>query len=94
LVVSTASIWEITIKVQRGRLAIPATPEYFNFQFSRLGINRILSVDPSHVYGLLRFDPIHKDPFDRLLAAQCAVDRMQLISADKVFRKYPIEVVW
>jgi PIN domain nuclease of toxin-antitoxin system len=37
---------------------------------------------------------VHRDPFDRLLVAQCVVERMQLVSADRIFRKYPVEVVW
>jgi PIN domain nuclease of toxin-antitoxin system len=94
LVASTVSLWEIAIKSQGGKLDVPATPEYFDFHFSRLGIRRVLSVDPSHTYALFKLPPIHKDPFDRLLVAQCVAERMQLVSADRIFRKYPIEVVW
>jgi PIN domain nuclease of toxin-antitoxin system len=94
LVVSTVSLWEIAIKSQGGKLDVPATPEYFDFQFSRLGIRRVLSVDPSHTYALFKLPRIHGDPFDRLLAAQCVVERMHLVTADRIFRKYPIDVVW
>jgi PIN domain nuclease of toxin-antitoxin system len=94
LVASTVSLWEIAIKSQGGKLHIPATAEFFDVHFARLGIRRVLSVDPGHAYALFKLPPIHRDPFDRLLAAQCVVERMRLVSADRIFRKYPVDVVW
>ncbi len=94
LVVSAVSLWEIALKVHAQKLDLPATPEYFDTHMRILGIRRVLSISPVHVYATLKLPPIHKDPFDRLLAAQCVVERMQLVSADRIFRKYPVEVVW
>ena len=39
-------------------------------------------------------DPVHKDPFDRLLVAQAQVEGMALASADHVFTSYPVSLVW
>jgi len=36
----------------------------------------------------------HRDPFDRLLAAQALVERMPIVTRDRVFRKYGVRVVW
>ncbi len=94
LAASTVNIWEITIKTQQGNLEIPVGPEYFDFQFSRLGIRRVLNVNPNHIYALLKLPRTHKDPFDRMLAAQCIVEKMTLVTSDRIFRKYPIETIW
>ena len=94
LVVSTASLWEIALKVHARKLELPATPEYFDTHMAHMGVSRVLSVSPVHIYATLKLPSIHKDPFDRLLAAQCVVENMSLISADRVFRKYPIQSVW
>jgi PIN domain nuclease of toxin-antitoxin system len=94
LVLSAVSLWEIALKVQARTLDLPATPEYFDAHMTILGVRRVLSVNPIHIYATLKLPRVHKDPFDRLLAAQCVVERMQFVTADRIFRKYPIEVVW
>jgi PIN domain nuclease of toxin-antitoxin system len=94
LVVSTASLWEIALKVHARKLDVPTTPEYFDTHMATMGVGRVLSISPVHVYASLKLPRVHKDPFDRLLAAQCVVERMHLVTADRIFRKYPVEVVW
>ena len=94
LSVSTVSLWEIMIKSQLGKLKISPTPEYFEFQLARLGVRRVLGISPSHIYTLLKLPPIHKDPFDRLLAAQCVAERLSLVTADPVLQQYPIQSIW
>jgi PIN domain nuclease of toxin-antitoxin system len=94
LVVSTVSLWEIALKVHARKLDLPATPEYFDTHMGILGVRRVLSISPAHIYATFKLPPVHKDPFDRLLAAQCVVERMHLVTADRIFRKYPVEVVW
>ena len=37
---------------------------------------------------------IHKDPFDRMLAAQASVEGAVLLSADPIFAQYPVNVLW
>jgi PIN domain nuclease of toxin-antitoxin system len=94
LVVSSASLWEIVLKVHAGKLDLPATPEYFDTHMTHIGVSRVLSVSPAHIYATLKLGRIHSDPFDRLLAAQCVVEEMSLVSADRIFRKYPIQSIW
>jgi PIN domain nuclease of toxin-antitoxin system len=94
LVVSSVSLWEIALKVHARKLDLPVTPDYFDIHMAKMGVRRVLSISPAHIYATFRLPPVHKDPFDRLLAAQCIVERMHLVTADRIFRKYPVEVVW
>jgi PIN domain nuclease of toxin-antitoxin system len=94
LVVSSVSLWEIALKVHARKLDLPATPEYFDTHMAKMGVRRVLSISPAHIYATLKLPPVHKDSFDRLLAAQCVVERMHLVTADRIFRKYPVQVVW
>jgi PIN domain nuclease of toxin-antitoxin system len=94
LMISIVSLWEIAIKVEVGKLDLPATPEYFDVNMTGIGIRRVLSIDQAHVFATLSLPRVHKDPFDRMLAAQCIVEKMTLVTSDKIFRKYPIDTIW
>ncbi len=94
LMVSVASLWEIVVKKQAGKLELPATAEYFRAHMSQLGVGEVLAIQPSHIYRLNELPIDHKDPFDRLLIVQCQVERLVLVSADPIMRRYAIEAVW
>jgi PIN domain nuclease of toxin-antitoxin system len=93
LFLSIASLWEIALKVDSGKLDLPTTPAYFDTHMTILGA-RLLHISPAHIHATLSLPKIHKDPFDRMLAAQCVVEKMHLVTTDKIFRKYPIETLW
>jgi len=94
LFVSVASLLEIVLKKKAGKLALAATADYFQSNMSQLGVGEILPVQPAHVYRVNELPLHHKDPFDRLLVAQCQVEGLVLLSADPMMKKYPIQVVW
>ncbi len=94
LVLSTVTLWEIVVKVGLGKLSMPATPQYFASHMDHLGVRSVLPILPAHVYELLKLPDVHKDPFDRLLVAQCRIEKMTLVSADPVLSDYPIRLIW
>jgi PIN domain nuclease of toxin-antitoxin system len=94
LILSCVSLWEISLKVQAGKLELPATPEYFETHCSRLGILRILAIQPAHIYRLQLLPPVHFDPFDRLLVAQAQVEDLRLLTGDRVMKKYLPDLIW
>jgi PIN domain nuclease of toxin-antitoxin system len=91
---SVASIWEILIKVQTGRLPLP-TPagRYLVKELSRNRIE-VLPITLDHVLRLESLSPHHRDPFDRLLIAQSMEQGWPIISADPMFKKYSVDVIW
>ncbi len=76
---SIASVWELTIKHNKGSLAF-ATQDILEaiekFDFT------ILQVTPDHVLGLKDKVLTHKDPFDNMLVAQAKAEGLKLITAD------------
>jgi len=90
---SVVSVWEILIKSDLGKLTLARPLREILGRQQANGI-LILAVSLEHVLQLESLPRPHKDPFDRLMAAQAAVEEMTLISADKVFAQYPVRVLW
>ena len=94
LSLSIASIWEILIKVQSGKLKFPrpAGP-YVLTKLAENSIKRLpISID--HLLALERLPMHHRDPFDRMLIAQSMEEDWPIITADPMFKQYPIRVIW
>lgn len=93
IAVSVTSVWEILIKSDLGKLKLTTTLREILDRQRANGIS-LLSISVDHVLQLERFPRLHKDPFDRLIAAQAAFEQMVLISGDNVFANYPVKVLW
>jgi len=91
---SVASIWEILIKVQIGKIPLPepAGP----YLTKKLVENQIeiLPISLDHALRIESLPNYHNDPFDRMLVAQCLEENLPLVTADRVFSRYPVEVIW
>jgi len=90
---SAASVWEMAIKVSLGRLVLPAPVDEYVAQKQAEGFG-MLSIDWPHAAAVEKLPFLHRDPFDRLLAAQALAERLPLVSADPVFREYGVKVIW
>ncbi len=93
LLLSIASIWEIQIKHQLGKLAF-VTPLAELIAIQRK-VNRVtlLAVEPAHIFALQELPPLHKDPFDRMLIAQTKVEDITLLTADGTLPGYQVRMV-
>jgi PIN domain nuclease of toxin-antitoxin system len=90
---SVASVWELAIKSSLGRLSLPEPLEAYLAR--KLGTNlRLLALDLPHVVAVERLPFHHHDPFDRLLVAQAITERLPIVTRDREFRKYGVEVIW
>ena len=87
-------MWEISLKVQSGKLKLPSHPDYLELNLRRLGVQGYLAVGLFHVYQVAKLPLIHKDPFDRLLVSQAIVEGMTLVTKDRVISEYPVAVMW
>lgn len=94
LLFSAASAWEIAIKYALGKLPLPVPPEeYVPSRMQRAG-TAPLPVNHEHAVGVASLPPHHRDPFDRLLVAQCRVERLRLVTADRQFEPYGLDIIW
>jgi PIN domain nuclease of toxin-antitoxin system len=91
---SAASIWEILIKVKAGKLPFPEPSGPYLVR--KLAENRIevLPIKLDHVLRIETLAVHHRDPFDRILIAQSIEEKLPLITADPIFERYPIDVIW
>ena len=91
---SSASAWEISIKIGIKRLSIKDEME--SFLLDQLSENGILPLPITipHAAYICKLPRIHKDPFDRILIAQSVVEDMPLLSRDRTVRKYDANIIW
>ena len=94
LLLSVASVWEMQIKLQLGKLKLNLPLAELITSQQQTNNIEILPVTLAHVLALQNLPPHHKDPFDRLLIAQANVEDAVLVSNDPVFVKYAIHVLW
>lgn len=91
---SLASCWEMAIKVSLGKLKLQGTVERFIPE--QMVTNNFSSLDVAfrHVARVAGLPFHHRDPFDRLLAAQAGEESIPIVSADPIFQQYGVKRIW
>ena len=91
---SVVTVWELQIKIALNKLAIKGgLANAVQDERQRNGV-QILPVQLSHALYLENLPLHHQDPFDRLLISQAMVENMTLISLDRKFPLYPVNLLW
>ena len=90
--VSAASVWEIATKFRLGKLpeassVAKSVPEWI----IKAGFQP-LDITPEHAQLAGAWDIPHRDPFDRMLAAQSKLENLAVASVDKAITLFPIKV--
>jgi PIN domain nuclease of toxin-antitoxin system len=93
LILSVASVWEMQIKIQLGKLKlslplkelVKTQQETNNLTISPVALTHVLALDALPLH--------HKDPFDRLLIAQSIEEDLTLVSADSQFSAYSVKLL-
>jgi PIN domain nuclease of toxin-antitoxin system len=92
--VSLASLWEIAIKVNLGKLALGMELEHFVRAFVVERELSLLPVEVSHLTRLSQLAGHHRDPFDRMIIAQAAVENLPVVTRDARFASYGVSTIW
>jgi PIN domain nuclease of toxin-antitoxin system len=91
--ISIASLWEMAIKISIGKLKVAGVLQQMIEELSVRNI-QILPINPSHVLKVETLPFHHKDPFDRIIAAQCLVENITAISIDEILDEYQVNRVF
>ncbi len=91
---SMASVWEMAIKLNLGKLKL--TRPFEDFLIERVDDNgfEVLPIERTHSLQLVSMPLHHRDPFDRMLVAQSLAERMPILSVDAVFETYGVQRIW
>jgi PIN domain nuclease of toxin-antitoxin system len=89
--VSPASIWELIIKANLGRLDLCDAD--LASEIAENGFYE-LPITARHVERAGNLPRIHNDPFDRMLVAQAMAEDLTCVTRDAVFSSYGVRVVW
>jgi len=94
VLVSAASVWELSLKHQQGKL-----PELSGAIADLPGLLQAdgfegLPISLAHGLRAGGYSQPHRDPFDRMLAAQAELDRLVLLTADPQLSTFPCQILW
>lgn len=91
---SIVSAWEIAIKYSKGKLKLVKNPaDCLPELIHQMGLKQV-AISLSHALSVSSLPHHHRDPFDRLLAAQARAENLPIITPDPIFKKYRVKVVW
>ena len=94
VIVSSASAWELAIKLRAGKLPAAAQVVFdFSSLVDRAGF-QLLTISAEHAIQAGLLPGPHKDPFDRMLIAQAVADDLTLVTSDEAIQRYPVKWVW
>jgi len=93
LYLSAASAWEIAIKFATGALPLPKAPSEYVPYALRLWGMQSLDITQEHALKAGELPAHHRDPFDRMIIAQGISEKMSVLSADRNFEKYKVNLL-
>lgn len=94
LVLSDASVWEIILKWQSGKLRLPEPPRPWVESQARTWNVVHQPVERPHLFRTTELALHHRDPFDRLLVAQAIEHDYVVVTPDPHIQQYPVAVRW
>lgn len=87
--VSVVSLWEIAIKWRLGKIQITPSLDTLPELLDGMRIE-LIAINASHVLATVEPEPATRDPFDRLLLAQCHIEDLRLVTIDRALVAHPL----
>jgi PIN domain nuclease of toxin-antitoxin system len=94
LFLSTATLWELSIKVKNGKLTIPQPLNELVERECPIDNIVILDIKPHHAIQAGNLILHHKDPFDRMIITQATIENLIIVTSDLIFQKYDISILF
>ena len=92
--VSAASGWEIATKFRIGKLSFAGDPQIHVPRLMARNGFRFAPVTGEHGVRAGALEGAHRDPFDRLIAAQALIDDLTVITRDREIAAFGCKVLW
>jgi len=91
---SYASVWEMSIKLGIGKLKLTEPLGALLERMVSAGSLSLVEIKLAHLLAIEALPDVHGDPFDRLIAATCLVEGLELLGNDAQFDAYGVRRVW
>lgn len=92
--VSIAALWEIAIKMGKGKLPSGGLTLHDILAETTKQQFELRAVEPSDLVRMQGLPWLHGDPFDRILIAQALEDNIPLLTVDRAIAQYPLQTIW
>lgn len=94
IAVSAASAWEIATKFRIRKLDFAGDPIIYFPRLMRRDGFALVAITADHGLRASMLDGVHRDPFDRIIAAQALIEDMMIVTRDPVFAAFGCKVLW
>jgi PIN domain nuclease of toxin-antitoxin system len=91
---SSISVWEIAVKVKKGKLEIGLPAEEFVLRLKRSDVLEIVPVDETLWLASVALNWSHPDPCDRVIVATASRLRVPIVTADTLIRSFYPQTIW
>jgi PIN domain nuclease of toxin-antitoxin system len=91
--ISVVSVWEMTIKIEKGKLKLPKPLQELIFEACVKDNFKILNLDVFSVLNTKNLPNYHQDPFDRILISQAIDNDLMIITSDSKFFQYEVKIL-
>ena len=92
--ISLVSVWELAIKAGLGKLKLALPVMRYVVEHAAANGFGVLDIRMGHIGRVETLARHHGDPFDRLLIAQAIEEKLPIVTADPVFRRYGVKRIW
>ena len=93
ILVSLASLWELVLK-QNKKNSLLTDPDRWWRQYVVAEQATVVGIQTNHILAAGRLPEIHRDPFDRLLIAQCQLEQASFMTMDSLLAGYKVPIIW
>jgi PIN domain nuclease of toxin-antitoxin system len=91
---STASVWEISVKFAKGTLRLKEAPDRLVPAARKRYRISTLPIDEESALHVIKLPRLHADFFDRMLVSQAIIHGLTIVTPDPLVTQYPARTMW
>jgi PIN domain nuclease of toxin-antitoxin system len=91
--ISSITAWEVSLLSEKNRIKLPLPPEEWFSSIIETQDIQVINISPSIAFTSNNLTWHHSDPADRFIIATAIEKNLTVVSKDRLFKKYDIEVL-